>query len=104
MDMAEKMFDLADELDIKRKYRFAEQLRSAALSISNNIAEGSGSSSKAEFKRFLNFSHRSISETANMLILSFRKDYINQDIKQCYLSELEEISMMITGFSKTLHG
>lgn len=32
------LFDLADELDRKRFFRFAEQLRAATLSITNNIA------------------------------------------------------------------
>ncbi len=41
--IADKLFDIADELDKKRLYRFAEQLRAAGMSMSNNIAEGSGS-------------------------------------------------------------
>jgi hypothetical protein len=36
MDVAAKLFDLADGLESKRLYRFAEQLRSSALSMSNN--------------------------------------------------------------------
>jgi elongation factor P--beta-lysine ligase len=31
-------FELADELESKRLFRFAEQLRAATLSITNNIA------------------------------------------------------------------
>jgi four helix bundle protein len=48
------LFDIADTLEEKKLFRFAEQLRGAGMSMSNNIAEGSGSSSKAEFKQFLN--------------------------------------------------
>jgi four helix bundle protein len=40
-DLAVVLDELSEELELRRKYRFAEQLRSAALSISNNIAEGS---------------------------------------------------------------
>ena len=36
--LSSPLFELADELDSKRLYRFAEQLRSATLSITNNIA------------------------------------------------------------------
>lgn len=49
IDIADTLFDIADELDRKRLYRFAEQLRGAGISMSNNISEGSGSSSKKEF-------------------------------------------------------
>ncbi len=98
--MTDSFFDLADQLDGRRKYRFAEQLRSAALSITNNIAEGSGSISSREFKQFLNFAHRSISETANMLIICHRRGYIDGETKRCHLSGLEESSRMVMGFSK----
>jgi four helix bundle protein len=50
------LFDIADELEGKKLFRFAEQLRGAGLSMSNNIAEGSGSSSKAEFRNYCNCS------------------------------------------------
>jgi hypothetical protein len=40
---------VADHLAERHLYRYAEQLRGAALSISNNIAEGSGSNSNSDF-------------------------------------------------------
>lgn len=59
-----KLFNIADELDAARKYRFAEQLRATTLSITNNIAEGSGSGSNADFANFLNTARRSVFEVA----------------------------------------
>ncbi len=53
------LFDIANDLEKKRLYRFADQLRGAGLSMSNNIAEGSGSHSKREFIQFLNIARRS---------------------------------------------
>lgn len=54
IEIADKLFDIADELDKKRLYRFSEQLRGAGMSMSNNIAEGSGSNSDRELCQFLN--------------------------------------------------
>lgn len=51
-DVGSDLCEVASELEHKKLSRFAEQLRCAALSISNNIAEGSGSTSTAEFKNF----------------------------------------------------
>lgn len=39
-ELAIELDEIAANLDAHRKYRFAEQLRAAGLSISNNIAEG----------------------------------------------------------------
>ncbi len=36
IEIADKLFDITDELDKKRLYRFAEQLRGAGMSMSNN--------------------------------------------------------------------
>ena len=38
IDIANELFELADTLDKKRLYRFAEQLRGAAMSMSNNMS------------------------------------------------------------------
>jgi four helix bundle protein len=76
IETAIDLFDVADELEQKKLYRFADQLRGAGMSMSNNIAEGSGYSSKKEFKQFLNVARRSTFENANILILLKRKDLI----------------------------
>lgn len=95
-------FELADQLEARRLFRFAEQLRAAALSITNNIAEGSGSSSVADFANFLNFSRRSIFETANMLLILAENSYLEESRTAPLLLELEEISRMISSFKRTL--
>lgn len=93
---------LADELEKKRLYRFAEQLRGAALSISNNIAEGSGSTSKAEFKNFLNYARRSVFECASMVAFFARKGYIDLNSRERLFAELNELSKMIIAFSRSV--
>ena len=95
------LFKIADELEANRQFRFAEQLRGATLSITNNIAEGSGSTSKAEFRQFLNYARRSTFETANILLILSDSKAIEIN-KTIILKELDEISRMIIGFSRSL--
>src|SRR5271157_3943748 len=71
------LFDLAEGLEQRKYFRFAEQLRAATLSISNNIAEGSASQSNVDFASFLNFARRSVFETANILMMLSRKGYFS---------------------------
>jgi four helix bundle protein len=73
-----KLLNIADDLENRRLYRFAEQVRGASLSISNNIAEGSGSSSNKEFANFLNIAKRSAFENANMVIVFEKRGLISK--------------------------
>ncbi len=56
IEITDELLDIADELEKKHLFKFAEQLRDSAMSMSNNIAEVSGSSFQKEFKYFLNLS------------------------------------------------
>ncbi|QJE96952.1 four helix bundle protein [Luteolibacter luteus] len=100
-DLSRQLFVIAAGLEERKQFRWAEQLRASTLSITNNIAEGSGSFSKAEFAQFLNFARRSAFETANILILLAREQSLAVP-HQSLLNELDEISRMITAFRKTL--
>jgi len=72
------LFKLANKLDERRYFRFADQLHATVLSITNNIAEGSGSASDADFANFLNMTRRSVFEVANMLMLLAREGYLQK--------------------------
>jgi four helix bundle protein len=102
IEIADELFDLADELEKKRLYRFAEQLRAAGMSMSNNIAEGSGSSSNKEFKQFLNVARRSTFENANILIILERRKLISKESLNNYLTKLDSLCRQITSFQKYL--
>lgn len=102
VEIADKLFDIADEIDKKRLYRFAEQIRGAGMSMSNNIAEGSGSNYKKEFIQFLNIARRSTFENANILILLQRRSLIPQEKMETILDDLDKLCRQITSFQKSL--
>ena len=103
IEIADKLFDIADDLEDKRLYRFAEQLRGAGMSMSNNISEGSGSDSKKEFKRFLNIARRSTFENANILMLLFKRKLVSKERLNDILTELDSLCRQITSFQKSLN-
>ena len=102
IELADELFDLADLLENMRHYRFAEQLRGAGLSPSNNIAEGSGSDSKKEFAYFLNVAKRSTFENANMILLMRRRGLIDSDVEGRILEDMDKLSRKITSFKNSL--
>ena len=91
IQIAEKLFDLADHLEEKRLYRFAEQLRGSGLSMSNNIAEGSGSNSKREFVNFLNIARRSTFENANVVIVIEKRGLMTEKVATELLQSLDHL-------------
>ena len=102
IEIADKLLDLADDLEKKHLFRFAEQLRGSVLSISNNIAEGSGEGSNREFAKFLNISHRSVFETVNILIILKRRDLISEEMLDKISEELDFLCRKIINFRKSL--
>ena len=100
--LAVKFHQLADQLEKRRLYRYAEQLRAAGLSLTNNIAEGSGSTHIQEFKQFLNIARRSLFEDASTLIVFealglFGAAEIDDLLRGC-----DVLSRKITNFSRAL--
>ena len=102
IQIADELFNIAEDLDKKRLYRFAEQLRGAAMSAPNNIAEGSGSSSKKEFIQFLNVARRSTYENANILILIEKRGLVPTEYLAQLLDKLDHLCRQITNFQTSL--
>lgn len=101
--ISDTLFDFSDKAEERRFFRFAEQLRAATMSISNNIAEGSGSFSDREFASFLNIARRSVFECANILHLFLRRNIITKDEKDKIYPDLISLSKRITNFRKSLN-
>jgi four helix bundle protein len=101
-ELAVKFHRIADCLDTRRLYRYAEQLRAADLSLSNNIAEGSGSTHKQEFIQFLNITRRSLFEDASMLLVFERLGLLESAQVDELLWDCDEVSRKITNFSRAL--
>lgn len=67
-------YKLTYEGPVSKDYNFIDQVRSAALSVMSNIAEGFGGSDK-EFIRFLRTSDRSGQEVSNLSYAAFDLTY-----------------------------
>ena len=102
VEVARKLFKLASILEEKKLFRFADQLRGSGLSMANNIAEGSGSTSKKEFMQFLNIARRSTFENTSMIMVFAKDNLIPEDVKEQILQDLDELCRMITAFSRSL--
>jgi len=97
-----RLLDIADDLETRKLYRFADQMRGSALSMSNNISEGAGSDSSREFIQFLNIAKRSCFENANMIIVFHMRGLVGSDVRSELLENLDEECRKIQNFKKSL--
>ena len=96
--MAVKFHRIAEQLEKKHYYRYAEQLRAAGLSVPNNIAEGSASPHIKEFLQFLNIARRSLFEDASMLLVFEAMEIFDLGSIDNLLWDCDKLSRMITNF------
>lgn len=78
-------------------YGLVSQLRRAAVSVPNNIAEGSARQYKKEYLNFLYIARGSLSEISYLAHLSRRLNYFSE---KCY----KELDLLIQETGKVLHG
>jgi four helix bundle protein len=93
---------LAEALEARKYFRYAEQLRGAALSAPNNIAEDSASTPAAEFRQFLNLARRSPFENTSMLLVFEAMGLCKSGEIDSLLCQCEVWSRMMTNFARTL--
>lgn len=95
---ASTMYRLTRAFPAEERYGLTQQLRNAAISISLNIAEGSGRYHNRDFLRFLQIAIGSLYEVVSGLFIAKNEEYISdKDFKNAY-SEREKIAKMINAF------
>lgn len=100
---ARTLFSITGKLPSQYKFNIGEQLNRAVLSISNNIAEGSGSASVKDFQNFLNIGIRSTFEVISMLHILKGENLIqSSEFDQLY-KEGEILVKRIQSFRNSLN-
>jgi four helix bundle protein len=99
---ADELYDLAEKLPLNEKYNLTSQLKRASLSISNNIAEGSGTTTNKNFKSFLDISICFILETVNILYFATKRKYIPEEERIKFYQKAETLIKKIRAFKNSL--
>jgi four helix bundle protein len=85
-----------------KDYGFRDQIQRAAVSISNNIAEGFERHSRKELKQHLYIAKGSCGESRSMLYIAKELKYISNEEFNILYDSLTEISRLLAGFIKKL--
>jgi four helix bundle protein len=98
-----KIYDFANTLPKEELFGLSSQLKRAGVSVSNNIAEGSGGTTNRDFRNFLDISIKSALETVSLLQFCKGRDFISDELLVELYKEAEKLIRKINAFKKTLN-
>jgi len=102
IDLYVEIYALSEKGSLSKDFSAKDQLKRAALSISNNIAEGFEYDNNKEFLRFLKYSKGSAGEVRSMLHAFHRTNQITIGEHEKIVPVVLQISKNIKGFMKYL--
>jgi len=93
-----RIYKLVKELPIEEKYNLAGQMRRAALSLTNNIAEGHGRFFYQEYIQFCRISRGSLMELIDDLNTCIDENYMDKSYIEKLKAEGYKINRMLNGY------
>jgi len=102
IDLAIDFYSLVKNEPLSKDYSLCDQLKRAAVSVSNNIAEGFEYGSNKQFVRFLFIAKGSLGELRSMVFLIDRLGFINNDRPIELKTKCTELAKMISSLIKYL--
>ncbi len=97
-----KAYDCTRRFPEAERFGLVSQIRRASVSISSNIAEGSGRNSDVDFSHFLEIAYASLMEVISQLYLALDENYITQVELDDIVNDAHSLSAQIIALSKSL--
>ncbi len=97
------VYNVSDSGKLARDFATKDQLRRAALSVMNNIAEGHGRGTVREFSRFLDIAHGSCTEVKSITYALEDLGYIPIESIEQIRAKADQVKGLVRGLIKYLH-
>ena len=102
IDYSDDIYATTRSFPNDERFGLTNQIRRASVSISSNIAEGSGRSSRKDFARFVEIAFGSLLETVSQFTIAKRQGFIEQpDFDRLYAAA-ERLGRMLSGLKNSL--
>ena len=102
VQIASDIFKICATDKLRKDFSTKDQGQRAALSVSNNIAEGFEHDNPANFIRFLRYAKGSTNELRNQLFVLKQIDYVTDEFYEDKYVELILLSKQLASFIKYL--
>ena len=96
------VYKLTKKFPREEMFAMTSQIRRASMSISSNIAEGSGRNSDKDFAHFLEQSYGSAMEVASAFYLAFDEGYVTEKDLDGLFADLEVNAKRIVALNRSL--
>lgn len=101
-ELAKQVYEITRQGEFKFDSRFVQQIRAAAGSVSDNIAEGFERQGNKEFKNFLFIAKGSCGEVRSQLNRAFDVGFITKEKHEQMYGDALKLSISINNFIRSL--
>ena len=102
MDLVDDVYACVRGFPGEELFGLTMQMRRAATSIPNNIAEGHGRFSFRDFRQFLRKARGSALELETEIMIAKRQGYIGNETESLLLEKAERVTRLINGLIRNL--
>jgi four helix bundle protein len=99
-DLYEVVDGACDGFRGRARFILADQIRRAALSVSSNIAEGSGRETTKESRHFFTIAKGSAFEVVSIATICYRRGLMSTEVYRDICGRAEDITKMLSGLKR----
>jgi four helix bundle protein len=102
IDFACGVYDVTARFPGDERFGLTSQMRRAAVSISSNVAEGSGRASDKDFAHFIEIAYGSLMEVLSQMHVACRQTWLTPEERAELFAKAEELARMLSGLKASL--
>ncbi len=102
VELAAFVYGFTASFPSDERFGITSQMRSAAVSVSSNIAEGSSRSSRQDFARFVELAVGSLYELVSQGFIARKQGFLDEQLSQKLYADSEELIRMLSGLRNHL--
>jgi four helix bundle protein len=102
VEFADRVYSATESFPNDERFGLTSQMRRASVSVSSNVAEGTGRSSDADFARFVEYAYGSLMEVVSQSFIAKRRGHLNEAMWQDVYKRSEQLARMLSGLRSSL--
>ena len=99
---ADRVYAVTRDSPDAERLGLTSQMRRAAVSISSNVAEGSGRMSDKDFAHFVEVAYGSLMEVVSQSQIALNQEFLKQPARNEIYTRAEELARMLSGLRSSL--